>query len=332
VENIQRRLRLNVFFCATTLFKVDSTLRLSAQRRGARKFYCRSRVHAGVFPAGIGRFVFRPLALAYVLAILASMLVALTLTPALSPCCCRVARNRARRFRRRCNAGIGHFCHASLCGGCWRSAFWSALSSPPALPSQLGEEFLPNFKETDFLMHWVEKPGTSLDAMRRITERVSRELRAVPGVRNFGSHIGRAEVVDEVVGPNFTELWISIQPDADYDTTVHRIQEIVGGYPGLYRDAHLLEGAHQGSAHRRKALRSWSASSDRTWTYFARRQGEVAAVMEKVTGVTALKIEPQVLVPQVTVRLRPRGGGAIRFDAGPGAARGHDTPARREGR
>ena len=66
-------------------------------------------------------------------------------------------------------------------------------------------------------MHWVEKPGTSLDAMRRITVQASRELRAIPGVRNFGSHIGRAEVADEVVGPNFTELWISIDPKVDYD-------------------------------------------------------------------------------------------------------------------
>ncbi len=42
-------------------------------------------------------------------------------------------------------------------------------------------------------MYWVEKPGTSIEAMDRITIRVSKELRAIPGVRNFGSHIGRAE-------------------------------------------------------------------------------------------------------------------------------------------
>ena len=71
-------------------------------------------------------------------------------------------------------------------------------------------------------MHWVEKPGTSIEAMDRITIHASRELRAIPGVRNFGSHIGRAEVADEVVGPNFTELWISIDPDVDYDETVAR--------------------------------------------------------------------------------------------------------------
>ena len=59
---------------------------------------------------------------------------------------------------------------------------------------------------------------------------------AVPGVRNFGAHIGRAEVADEVVGPNFTELWVSLDPSVDYDATVAKIQSIVDGYPGLYRD------------------------------------------------------------------------------------------------
>src|SRR5574341_992161 len=72
--------------------------------------------------------------------------------------------------------------------------------------------------------------------MRRITVRASKELRAIPGVRNFGSHIGRAEVADEVVGPNFTELWISIDPQVAYRPTIARIQEVVDGYPGLYRD------------------------------------------------------------------------------------------------
>src|SRR5574343_1708621 len=72
--------------------------------------------------------------------------------------------------------------------------------------------------------------------MRRITIQVSKELRASPGVRNFGSHIGRAEVADEVVGPNFTELWISLDTAVDYDSTVAKIQAVVEGYPGLYRD------------------------------------------------------------------------------------------------
>jgi hypothetical protein len=85
-------------------------------------------------------------------------------------------------------------------------------------------------------MHFVEKPGTSIEAMDRITIRASKELRAIPGVRNFGAHIGRAEQADEVVGPNFTELWISLDENVDYDASGARIKEVVDGYPGLYRD------------------------------------------------------------------------------------------------
>jgi len=111
-----------------------------------------------------------------------------------------------------------------------------ALALTAVIYPLLGEEFLPDFKEHDFLMHWVEKPGTSLEAMRRITIRVSKELREIPGVRNFGAHIGRAEVADEIVGPNFTELWISLDPAVDYETAVQKIQNTVDGYPGIFRD------------------------------------------------------------------------------------------------
>jgi hypothetical protein len=49
-------------------------------------------------------------------------------------------------------------------------------------------------------MHFVEKPGTSIEAMDRITIRASKELRAIPGVRNFGAHIGRAEAPMKLSG------------------------------------------------------------------------------------------------------------------------------------
>ncbi len=55
-------------------------------------------------------------------------------------------------------------------------------------------------------------------------------------MRNQGAHIGRAEVADEVVGPDFTELWISLDPEAPYDETIRKVQAVVDGYPGLTRD------------------------------------------------------------------------------------------------
>src|SRR3981189_3881029 len=90
----------------------------------------------------------------------------------------------------------------------------------------LGHSLLPSFKEPDFLIHWVTTPDTSLPEMLRITTRASKELRAIPGVRNFGAHIGQAFAADEVVGVNFGENWISISRAADYDKTHAKLEEM----------------------------------------------------------------------------------------------------------
>ena len=79
----------------------------------------------------------------------------------------------------------------------------------------------------------VHAPGTSHAETHRITSRVSRELRSLPGVRSVGAHVGRAVTGDQVVGINSSQIWISIDPKADYDKTVAAIRETVEGYPGI---------------------------------------------------------------------------------------------------
>src|SRR4029077_11998411 len=100
----------------------------------------------------------------------------------------------------------------------------------------LGESLLPEFKERDFLMHFISKPGTSLPEERRIVTAVGRDLRSIPGIRAFGSHIGQALLAEEVVGANFGENWISVDPSANYDEKVAAIQDAMDRYPGLYHD------------------------------------------------------------------------------------------------
>lgn len=100
----------------------------------------------------------------------------------------------------------------------------------------LGTILLPNFKERNFLMHWLTKPGTSVREETRISVRACKDLRAIPGVRNCGSHIGQAFLADEVYGVNFGENWISVSPKVDYDKTLDTVQKTVDSYPGLYRD------------------------------------------------------------------------------------------------
>jgi Cu/Ag efflux pump CusA len=159
--------------------------------------------------------------------------------------------------------------------------------------------------------------------MRRITIQASRDLRAIEGVRNFGSHIGRAEVADEVVGPNFTELWISIDPDVDYQQTIGKIEGVVQAYPGLYRDVltYLRE--------RIKEVLTGAGATIVVRLYgpelevLRAKARDVEKVMSTVAGVINLKVEPQVLVGQVEVRLRPEA--AERYGLTPGHVRRAST-------
>ena len=241
VENIWRRLRLNRSEgTGKSIFSIvlDSSLEV----RRAIVYATLINVVAIVpvfFLEGLSGAFFRPLAFSYALAVLASMAVALTVTPALSLILLRRARldRRDAPLVRWLKAGYGALLERSLRGP--RPALIGVgavtLLALLALP-QLGQTLLPNFKERDFLMHWLTKPGTSHEEMVRITTEGSRELRKVPGVRNFGAHIGQAAFADEVVGVDFGENWISVDPAADYDQTVARIQGVVDEYPGLFRD------------------------------------------------------------------------------------------------
>jgi CzcA family heavy metal efflux pump len=323
VENIVRRLRLNA---AQPNPRPALAVVLAASLEVRSAVLYGSLIVMLVFiPVflleGLTGAFFRPLALAYVLAILASLAVALTITPALALLLLprhlgtrdvRVVSGLKARYRRLLESFVGRP----------KSAFGTLavllVLTVVAVPF-LGEEFLPHFREYDFLMHWVEKPGTSLDAMRRITERASKELMSVPGVRNFGSHIGRAEVADEVVGPNFTELWISLDPSVDYEGTVAKIQSIVDGYPGLYRDllTYLRERI-------KEVLTGASATivvrvSGPELTMLRSQAESIAKAMRGIQGVADLTVQAQVIVPQVEVRFRPEK--AAIFGVTPGQVR-----------
>lgn len=188
---------------------------------------------------GLTGSFFRPMAFAYGLAILASLLVALTVIPALA--LMLLAKAPIERRESPLVRWLQRGYTALLARVVRRPALtYAAVGLVMALgivvEPQLGQSLFPAFKERDFLMHWVSQPGTSREEMVRITSQVSRELRAIPGVRNFGAHIGQGTLADEIVGMNFGENWISIDPSADYDKTVAAIQKVVKGYPGLQRD------------------------------------------------------------------------------------------------
>ncbi len=324
VENIERRLASNALLAKPRAALVV-VLEASLEVRSA-VVYATIVVVLVFLPVyfldGLSGSFFRPLAVAYVLAVSASLVVALVITPALSLALLpRMARAHGRGplsrvIQRAYSPLLGWFVGRARLA---TVGFVVILGGALALVPTLGEAFLPDFHETDFLMHWIGKPGTSVAEMDRITARVSIELRAIAGVRNFGSHIGRAEVADEVVGQNFAELWISLDENAKYDESVAKIRSVVDGYPGIYRDVQtylqermkeVLTGA-SGSI----VVRIYGTDLD----VLRERADAVGKALGGVKGIANLKVEPQVLVPQLEIALDP--AALARFGLTPGDVR-----------
>jgi CzcA family heavy metal efflux pump len=181
---------------------------------------------------------FQPLALSYALALLVSMLVALTVTPAMS----------LFLLRNKKSLQSGDSPITGILQGIYRSLFgWTSRVPRVALfgviaimlvgfifvPLLRQESLLPGFKETDLVVRLEGSSSASHPAMSRITTLVGHELRNIPGVSNVSAHVGRAIMSDKRTNINSGELQVSIDPSASYEATVVAVKQAVAGYPGL---------------------------------------------------------------------------------------------------
>ena len=181
------------------------------------------------------------MALAFGVAAFASILVTLTVAPAL----CLVLRTNPRELQR--GSALGRRLrleYSNVLTGVLdrtRSAFIVVAAAAivvvvvfgTTLVPRVAESPLPAFRDPGLLVRWDAAPGTSGTEMDRIVSKVTQELRAIPGVRDVGAHVGRAILSDQVVDINSGELWLGLDPSADYDATVSAIERVANAYPGL---------------------------------------------------------------------------------------------------
>jgi CzcA family heavy metal efflux pump len=309
VENIARRLKLNALL-ESPLSRLKVVVDASLEVRSAVVFA--TLIVIIIFLpvlalTGIAGAFFKPLALAYIAAIAASLVVAMLVTPALAYFLLkddnavyddtRLAAWLQVRYYRWLGKIVPYPKKAMI-------IIALSLASAGLGSLFLNQEFLPAFKETDFLMHFVERPGTSLEQMSLMTLRANKDLMAVAGVRNFGSHIGRAEVADEVVGPNFTELWISLDENVNYEKALGQIQKVMDGYAGIFTDVqtYLKERS-------KEVLTGTSASIvvrlfGPDLEVLRDKAHDIETNMASIDGIADLKVESQTLMPQMEIRLK----------------------------
>ena len=196
------------------------------------------------FMGGVAGSLFQPLALSFVLALAAAMVAALTLTPALAGLLLTDSASEshespfARWLQRAYAAALGWVIRRP---NPTLAVAVLGLAVGAAVVPFLGRSYLPAFKDPNLVVRWNGAPGTSSAEMSRITTRLSDELENVPGVKNVTGQIGRAVLGDQVVDVNSTQVFVALDPDADYATTLGAVRQVVRGYPGLARDVDTYE-------------------------------------------------------------------------------------------
>lgn len=261
--------------------------------------------------------------LSYVLALLASLVVALTVTPTLA---LLVLGGRPGAHRRAPLAPlVQRVVDRIVTTITGRPAFGLASAVLLALVGVVGVSQagsgagLPAPQDRTLLVRLQTAPGTSLTEMDRVSAAVASELQALPGVRSAGFHVGRAVGAGEIVDVDASEVWVSIATDADYRPAMRAIRETVRGFPGLRSTVRTYSDD-------RVAAADASTPGDLVVRVYGpdlatlRHAAEgVQQVLTTIEGVLAPRVQP--LVSEPTVEIEVNLSAAQRYGLRPGDVR-----------
>ena len=248
---------------------------------------------------------FQPLAVSYVLAVLASTFVALFVTPALSAILLPGISDSPvspliRAAQVRYDSLLSQFISRP------RTAYWiiTVLAGVGlGLISFHRPPLLPTFKERDLLINLKAVSGTSHPEMVRLVDRVTGELRAMPGIHNVGALVGRAVLADRAVGINSAEVLVTLAPAADYAATVAAMDAALNGYPGIESEmqTYLKKISSQAVAEASAPMVVRLYGQD--WTILQSKAEELRQGLSGIAGVTDLQINLPIEEPTLEVEV-----------------------------
>ncbi len=261
--------------------------------------------------SGVEGRLFRPLVTAYVTAVGLSLVVALTLTPAL----CALLFSRCRGPEAREEAWVPRLLKAAA------RRFLNPLLSVPWLPlllavalvagavpllGRIHRELLPPFNEGTLTVNLAAVPGITLEDSDRLGALAERLLLEVPEVQRTGRRTGRAELDTHAAGIHQSEIEVGLREGRPRRDIEADIRQRLGALPGLavyigqpisHRLEHLLEGVNG-----QIIVRLFGDDPVR----LRGLGGEVKEVMEKIPGIVDLQSERQLDIPELLVEVDPR--------------------------
>ncbi len=256
--------------------------------------------------AGLAGRIFAPLGIAYIIAILASLGIALTVTPALSYMLLPRAANQSHETTTvRWLKGR----YALVLPRVLRHSGWMIavsvvllLASLVAVPF-LGGEFLPAFNEGNLIVHMAGVPGTSLEESMRVGAIVQQRLKAVPEVVRMGQRTGRAELGEDTWGPHYTEIDVNLKESGrSRDEIMADVRNRLNGVAGYAFSikqfiSERIEEVLSGST-ATIVVKLFGPDLD----VLRDKAAEIQAAMATVPGLADLTVEQQTGIPQLLVR------------------------------
>ena len=311
VENILRRLRENQAL-EQPVPAAQVVLNASLEVRSAVVFatFIVALVFLPVLNlSGVAGKLFAPLGMAYILAILASLVVALTVTPALAyvlltnkPLTAAEPQpvQRLKRWYGRLLSRVGQ--HSGRIIAVIALLCIAALATLPFL----GGSFIPEMREGHYIVHMAAMPGTSLAESMRIGRRITLALSKVPGVRLVAQRAGRAAEVVDPVDVNTSEFEVDLKRLSG-DGQVRAladIQRTLDGFPGLTTSANsfLKERIDETiSGYTAPVIINIFGNNLDILDAKAR---EIAQVLNRIPGAIGVSVQSPPGTPQLVIRLR----------------------------
>ena len=255
--------------------------------------------------------LFTPLGIAYIVSILASLLVSLTVTPVLSywllPGATFMDHDKDGLLLRMLKALAGWAIRTSVrYPAPILVTVAAAVAVSIGVVTQLGRDFLPPFNEGCVQVNVLLPPGTSLETSSAIAGMVDERIKKVKGVLNFGRRTGRAELDEHAEGVNASEIIISFDPDSGRgrEEVLEELREELTQVPGVvvsveqplsHLISHMLSGV--------KAQVGIKLYGD-DLGLLRRTAEKMKAAIADVSGVKDLMVEQQVEIPQLQIRLK----------------------------
>jgi HME family heavy-metal exporter len=309
VENVLRRLKLNRALAEPRPVAeviARATLEVRSAIVYATVIIVLVFVPLFVLPGIEGR-LFTPLGVAYIVSILASMFVSVTVTPVMAyyllP---RMKQLHAGdsplvTWLKRWDARLLHwsFGRARALLAVAAAVVALAAASIPFFP----RSFLPPFNEGTLTVNVLFNPGTALTESNRIGALAEQLIVQVPEVTQVGRRTGRAELDEHAEGVHYSEIDVDLKAsERDRETIINDIRTRLAvlpavsnvGQPISHRLDHLLSGVRA-----QIALKVYGDDLD-TLRGLA---GDLRARLAKIPGITDLQIEKQVLIPQIKIRV-----------------------------